>query len=73
MPCMKCANGKYKYGEHGKCVYSTLEKCQQAAAAIHIGDKTLPASNKGDDFISMQEMFGMVNNEPYQPLKPKKI
>jgi hypothetical protein len=36
MPCMKCANGKYKYGEHGKCVYDTLAACKRAAAAIHI-------------------------------------
>lgn len=39
MPCMKCANGKYKYGEHGKCVYDTLAECKRAAAAIHIQDK----------------------------------
>lgn len=36
MPCMKCANGKWKYGEHGKCVFDTLEACKAAAAAIHI-------------------------------------
>lgn len=35
MPCMKCNNGKYKYGEHGRCVYDTLEACKRAAAAIH--------------------------------------
>lgn len=36
MPCMKCANGKYKYGVHGRCVYDTLKACEDAAAAIHI-------------------------------------
>lgn len=35
MPCMKCANGKWKYGEKGKCQFDTLAKCQEAAAAIH--------------------------------------
>ena len=35
MPCMKCNNGKYKYGEHGRCVFDTLEACKKAAAAIH--------------------------------------
>ena len=39
MPCMKCSNGKYKYGEHGKCVFDTLAACKAAAAAIHIQDK----------------------------------
>ena len=45
MPCMKCSNGKYKYGEHGKCVYDTLAACKRAAAAIHakdISDETCP-------------------------------
>lgn len=39
MPCIKCSNGKWKYGEHGKCQFDTLEACKAAAAAIHIGDK----------------------------------
>ena len=38
MPCMKCSNGKYKYGEHGNCVFDTLAACKAAAAAIHIHD-----------------------------------
>jgi hypothetical protein len=33
---MKCANGKYKYGENGNCQFDTLEACKAAAAAIHI-------------------------------------
>jgi len=41
MPCMKCSNGKYKYGEHGNCQFDTLAACKSAAAAIHIGDKTM--------------------------------
>jgi len=41
MPCMKCANGKWKYGEHGNCQFDTLEACKAAAAAIHIGDKEM--------------------------------
>ena len=42
MPCMKCSNGKYKYGTHGNCVFDTLAACKQAAAAIHIQeDKTM--------------------------------
>lgn len=36
MPCMKCANGKYKYGANGSCVFDTLAACKAAAAAIHI-------------------------------------
>ena len=36
MPCMKCNNGKYKYGEGGRCQFDTLAACEAAAAAIHI-------------------------------------
>lgn len=46
MPCLKCSNGKYKYGENGKCVFDTLEACKRAAAAIHTPkkeDKPKPA------------------------------
>lgn len=35
MPCYKCANGKYKYGERGNCQFDTLEACKAAEAAIH--------------------------------------
>jgi hypothetical protein len=38
MPCIKCANGKYKYGEHGNCQFDTLAACKAAAAAIHINE-----------------------------------
>ena len=41
MPCMKCANGKWKYGEGGSCVFDTLAACKKAAAAIHIQDKDM--------------------------------
>ena len=35
MPCMKCSNGKWKYGAEGRCQFDTLESCKAAAAAIH--------------------------------------
>jgi hypothetical protein len=36
MPCIKCSNGKWKYGERGNCQFDTLAACKAAAAAIHI-------------------------------------
>lgn len=35
MPCYKCNNGKYKYGERGRCQFDTLSACQAAERAIH--------------------------------------
>jgi hypothetical protein len=34
MPAIKCANGKWKWGERGACIYMTKEKCEQAGKAI---------------------------------------
>lgn len=35
MPCYKCNNGKWKYGERGRCQFDTLAACRAAEAAIH--------------------------------------
>ncbi len=52
MPCFKCSNGKYKYGERGNCQFDTLKACQAAEAAIHAREnpkKVLePQRTKGD-------------------------
>jgi hypothetical protein len=36
MPCIKCPNGKWKYGNKGECVFDTLTKCKDAEMAINI-------------------------------------
>jgi hypothetical protein len=43
---MKCANGKWKYGEHGNCQFDTLAACKAAAAAIHIHEDVALAAPK---------------------------
>tara|TARA_R110000744_G_scaffold30329_3_gene71846 strand:- start:6231 stop:6944 length:714 start_codon:yes stop_codon:yes gene_type:complete len=30
MPCIKCENEKWKWGENGECQYDTLEECKSA-------------------------------------------
>jgi hypothetical protein len=35
VPCMRCSNGKYKYGVHGNCNFDTLGQCHEAEQAIH--------------------------------------
>lgn len=39
MPCYKCNNGKYKYGERGRCQFDTLAACKEAEQAIHAREK----------------------------------
>jgi len=49
MPCMKCSNGKWKYGKRGKCVFDTLEACKAAEAAIHARENKKPKKSKTGD------------------------
>ena len=35
MPCTKCKEGKYKWGETGECEYDTLEECQKTNPDHH--------------------------------------
>ena len=38
MPCKPCPNGKWKWGNNGKCIYDTKNECDKAGIAI-ITDK----------------------------------
>ena len=35
MPCTKCKDGKYKWGETGACEYNTIEECKAANPEHH--------------------------------------
>ena len=73
MPCMKCSNGKWKYGEHGNCQFDTLSACKAAAAAIHIGDKTVnpamtpPADPMGKPPSNIDVNKPAIQNDMPQP------
>lgn len=49
MPCYKCNNGKYKYGERGRCQFDTLEACHEAERAIHARENDKKAIDSEDD------------------------
>lgn len=70
MPCMKCANGKYKYGEGGSCVFDTLAACKAAAAAIHIQnpdkEETMPKKPKKPIAISTPAGPHQAPSMPYK-------
>lgn len=36
MPVIKCNNNKYKWGNKGKCIYSSKTKAEKAGEAIKI-------------------------------------
>lgn len=58
MPCYKCSNGKYKYGQNGNCQFDTLAKCREAEQAIHARE-----SDKGNETVA--------DKKPVSKKKPK--
>lgn len=59
MPCYKCNNGKYKYGESGRCQFDTLGACQAAERAIHARENKAARDKEPKE-------------EPKKPKKPGK-
>jgi hypothetical protein len=58
MPCKSCSNGKWKWGNNGKCIYDSKSECEKAGMAILIDrisklkrnlDKTLKNANDSRD------------------------
>ncbi len=35
MPVIKCSKGKYKFGQSGKCIYTSKKQADKAARAIY--------------------------------------
>jgi len=73
MPCMKCANNKWKYGEQGNCQYDTLAACKAAAAAIHIDKPSgphqaipVPAPDSPASKNSVREDLSYMMREQYK-------
>lgn len=60
MPCIKCSNGKWKYGQKGRCQFDTKKKCEDAAAAIHINKKEADSCS-GDDLFGTTYEFIIID------------
>jgi hypothetical protein len=66
MPCYKCSNGKYKYGENGNCQFDTLKACQAAEHAIHARENA-----KGDEMAGKKKPHDPERREEPYHKKPK--
>ena len=49
MPCTKCEEGLYKWGETGECLYETLEDCQLANQDAYLEETLKPKSDEHVD------------------------
>jgi len=47
MPCVKCSNGKWRFGS-SKCTYTSLENCKKAEQAYYANKE-----NDGEPFDQM--------------------
>ena len=63
MPCMKCSNGKWKYGEAGRCQFATLSSCEEAERAIHA--RANKAQMKNPYFEDKKDDFESYDSKPY--------
>jgi len=46
MPCIKCKDGKYKYGNTGDCKYNSLEDCEAANQTYDIVELVVDEDNE---------------------------
>ena len=46
MPCTKCKDGKYKWGDTGECKYDTKEACEKANPKHYNKMKPTPIGKK---------------------------
>ena len=42
MPCKKCKDGKYKWGNTGECKYATKDECEKANPKKYSDMKNTP-------------------------------
>ena len=63
MPCYECENGKWKFGETGKCQYSSKSECETANKDYYLEESD---KNKEDE---IKEEFEVLFDEFLKYLK----
>ena len=62
MPCLECENGKWRFGETGKCEYSTKSDCDESNkdyyAAETYNDYPKAATNNAKRALKYKEENG---------------
>lgn len=62
MPCIKCNNNKWKYGERGRCQFDTLASCEAAERAVHARENV---KMKNPYFEDKKDGLDDVSSKPY--------
>ena len=69
MPCYKCTNGKWKYGQEGNCQFDTLGSCEAAERAIHARKRRCTNELQTDEETRKEKTRKDVKNQPPVQLK----
>jgi len=59
MPCKKCKDGKYKYGNTGECKYSTKEACEKANPKKYSKMKPTPLGKTYEEYEKELKEFNL--------------
>jgi len=59
MPCKKCKDGKYKYGNTGECKYSTKEACEKANPKKYNKMKPTPLGKTYEEYAKELKEFNL--------------
>tara|TARA_R100000654_G_scaffold58201_2_gene84862 strand:+ start:4525 stop:5034 length:510 start_codon:yes stop_codon:yes gene_type:complete len=59
MPCKKCKDGKYKYGNTGECKYSTKEACEKANPKKYSKMKPTPLGKTYEEYAKELKEFNL--------------
>ena len=67
MPCKKCENGKYKWGNTGECKYDTKEACEKANPKKYSNMKPTPLGKKSyAEYEKELKEFNLSKVEKYE-------
>jgi predicted molibdopterin-dependent oxidoreductase YjgC len=59
MPCTKCKDGKYKWGESGECKYETKEACEKANHKYNKMEKPTPLGKTTEQYEKELKEFNL--------------
>ena len=59
MPCTKCKDGKYKWGESGECKYETKEACEKANHKYNKMEKPTPLGKTTEEYQKELKEFNL--------------
>ena len=68
MPCTKCEEGNYKWGETGECKYDTLESCESANSKYNKMKPTPLGKKSYEEYAKELKEYNLSSDDNYTKL-----